>query len=96
MQSFQSWLGSHVLFYMNRNDYASYYVCIHVELTQAFAASIPRPLHQVYKNMLNYINKMSTYQRWHHLNGGVGFWELGEGGEGERKAPCMGLYLPIK
>ena len=42
---------------------------------------------------------MSTYQRWGHLNRGVGVWGVrGEWGVlwEKGKAPHMGPYLPVK
>ena len=38
---------------------------------QVFATSILRPLHQVYENMLNYMNKCVYLPKWHHWNGVV-------------------------
>ena len=53
--------------------------------------------------MLNFINKMCTYKRWHHSNGGVGnfgmygeFMELEEGDKGKRKVPPHGITYQLK
>ena len=79
----------------NKANQAVYY-------RQAFTASILRLLHQVYEKMLNYINKMCTYQGWYHWNGGeeeygvfgvCGKLIVSKEWYGERKALPHGIIL---